>query len=103
MGKVVKIVNASKRSGEKNGKTWNIMSVEVEDNGKTVVADTFDKVEVGTEVVVIYDEKYKSYSAKLASSKSAQTDSILVKLDNIEKKLDTLLDTSGVVSQDVWS
>lgn len=102
MGKVTKIINASKRSGEKNGKTWNIMSIEVDDNGKTVVADTFDKVEVGTEVVVTFDSKYNSYSAKLASSKSAVSPQILNDLIAINKKLDMILDSMGVTPESEW-
>lgn len=98
MGKVTKIVNASKRTGEKNGKTWNIMSVEVEDNGSTVVADSFDKLEVGSQVTLTQNEY--GYSAKIARAGGFDASAILSKLNTIDKKLDQLL---GVESPDEFA
>jgi hypothetical protein len=68
-GTVDSIVNASKKSGEssRNGKTfnWNIMTVNVKtDDGKTVVADSFEKLQVGEKVSLTFDEQYNTANAK---------------------------------------
>lgn len=89
MGQVTKIINASKRTGEKNGKTWNIMSVEVDDGGATIVADSFDKLEVGSEVMLSKNEY--GYSAKIARGGGMNSSAIMEKLNIIDKKLDQLL------------
>lgn len=103
MGKVVKIVNASKRTGEKNGKKWNIMSVEVDDNGMTVVADTFDNVEVGS-VVTLTKNEY-GYSAKLNKGNFGQGQVLIDMLTTIDKKLDDILKSVGQVDENTpdWS
>lgn len=98
MGKVTKIVNASKRTGEKNGKTWNIMSVEVEDGGAKIVADSFDKLEVGSEVFLTKNEY--GYSAKIARG-GGNNGAIQEQLNRIEKKIDQLLGTDDGLNTDI--
>lgn len=92
MAKVTSVVNESKRSGEKNGKSWNIMTVEVDNEGVTIVADSFDKLSVGSEVVLKYNDEYKSYNAKLASGNSGKTFDKLVEIDAKLDKILSLLD-----------
>lgn len=103
MGKVTQIVNANKKSGEKNGKAWKIMSIEVEDGDKVVVADTFDNVEVGSEVRLQYDAEYKSYKAfaSRGGGSSEGMAKVMAKLDAIEKKIDALL--GNEVPNDPWA
>lgn len=88
MAKVTGVVNESKRQGEKNGKRWNIMTVEVDSDGTTIVADSFDKLQVGSEVLLTYNEEYKSYNAKLAGGNTGKT---YDKLVDIEAKIDKVL------------
>jgi hypothetical protein len=72
--KVVEVQNYSKRKGiGKNGKEWNIMTIVARtEANKDIVADTFDKVEVGSIVVLEYDEKYDSTKAKLYRANSQE-------------------------------
>lgn len=83
-GKVSKIINQSKRSGDKpkpDGTIyhWNIMTVEVETDTGKVIADSFDKLEVGNQVSLAKNDQYDSYNAKLykSDSKDAKLDEIL--------------------------
>lgn len=92
MAKVTGVVNESKRSGEKNGKHWNIMTVEVDSEGTTIVADSFDKLQVGSEVLLTYNDEYKQYNAKLASGNSGKTFDKLVEIETKIDKIIALLD-----------
>lgn len=69
-GQVTAIQNYSKKKGiGKNGKEWNIMTVEIKtEHGKDVVADTFDNVELGSVMLVEFDSQYNTSKARLYRS-----------------------------------
>lgn len=89
MAKVIGIINSSKKTGisAKTGKPWNIMTVELDDSGKEIIADSFDKLEIGMEVVVEYDSTYSSYKCHVAG----KSDKLNEKIDLIDKKLDKVI------------
>lgn len=89
-GTISAIVNQSKRSGDKpkpDGTVyhWNIMTVRVETEHGEVVADSFDKLEIGDSVTVTKNEQYNSYNAQKATAKDAKLDEILDTVKRILK------------------
>lgn len=73
-GRVVRILNASKRSGQgKNGKPYNIMEVEVErEDGSLIHADSFDML-VDNDQVELKSNSYEGKDGKTYSSWNAST------------------------------
>ncbi len=92
-GRVNKIMNASKKTGVKtlaDGRvfTWNIMTVEViDEDGNKVVADSFDTLDVGSQVVITRDGEYTNAKLYKPDSSDAKLDEILDCVKRIEALL----------------
>lgn len=116
-GRVSSIVNPEKKTGEKDGKRWRIMTVEVtKEDGEVVKADSFDSLEldmvVDVELKVTQqgDRTYRNWTAKrqnVAKRAAEGVDTVMLALRKlyeqgvrIEDKLDKLTEIRYNSSQE---
>lgn len=94
-GKVIRVTNHSKRSGEKtmpDGKIykWNIITIEAEtETGEKVVADSFDVLADGDPVSLEKDSEYNQWKAKKykPDAKEDKLDEILTIVKDVQNRL----------------
>lgn len=83
MDKVKDIIDPNYKSGTNTkGQTWTIKKIALE-SGKN--ATTFDEVQPGDEVKVVYDDKYDQYKASKPRVTDVQHEEIMKALKEIYK------------------